>query len=98
MSELDKLRQERNALNARIRKLQRGIPVEVGYAKLDQKHYPGNHPDEWYVAVLTTSGPYKKPAWRTLAQGTCRAEVISKIPSIIADLQKLYDKQKGGSK
>lgn len=100
MTELEKLIAQKREIEQKIREA-RHRETAVGVAKVGVEHYPTDKPDRYYVAI--ESG-YKngerfdgmgRRAWRSIINGNSREEVISGIPDVIRDLQKLYDQEAG---
>ena len=85
--------QQKREIESRIREL-KNKSVICGCAKLDVEHYPTNLPDRHYIAIQSNEsylGGFR-PRWRTVANGNTSEEVIELIPTIINDLQALYNK------
>ena len=92
-TELEELLEQRRLINARIRQIQ-AENITVGRAKIGVERYPTNKPDRWYVAIkIQQQYPDKKESWRSIISGDTRADVASKIPDVIRDLQRLYDSE-----
>lgn len=94
MSELQDLINQKREIEKRIKQL-KNASVFYGCTKIDIDHYHTSRPDEWYIAVKV-SGVYEdeQSRYRSIIRGHTRQECIDKIPTIIKDLQVLYDKLK----
>ena len=97
MSELDRLIKQRKEIDKKIKELKNNS-VLCGRAKLDVEHYPTQLPDRHYVAIMTDESYLggNRNRWRTVANGKTRDDAINQIPTIINDLQSLYNQVKGG--
>ena len=94
MDELQELMEQRKKIDERIRQIKNSIVI-YGCAKIDIDHYPTPRPDEWYVAVKVPGVcEGDQTRYRSIIRGHTRQECIDKIPTIIKDLQGLYDKLK----
>lgn len=93
-SELQDLIKQKREIEERIKVL-KNASVFYGCTKLDIYHYPTSRPDEWYIAVKVP-GVYEdeQSRYRSIIRDHTRQECIDKIPTIIKDLQGLYDKLK----
>lgn len=93
---LEELMAKRKAIDEQIRLIKGGFTIN-GRAKLDKEHYPTAKPDEWFLAIkcreIDTGG---KERWRSVIRSTSKETVIESIPTIIKDLQALFDELKDG--
>ena len=88
MSELEKLKQERKLLDEKIKALS-GIPV-YKRCKIDFQDYPTDKPTRYFVAIkYQPIGGRAK--YQTLFSSNDRNKVIEAIPSIVEELQGLYN-------
>lgn len=88
MSELEKLKKERELIDEKIKALS-GVPV-YKRCKIDVQDYPTDKPSRYYVAIKyqPIGG---RPKYQTLFSSNERNEVVNAIPSIIEELQGLYE-------
>lgn len=88
MDELQKLKKERALLDERIRLLS-GVPT-YKRCKIDRQDYPTDKPSRYFVAIK-----YKpidgREKYQTLFSSNSREEVVEAIPSIVEELQGLYE-------
>ena len=88
MSELEKLKQERKVLDEKIKALS-GIPV-YKRCKIDFQDYPTDKPTRYFVAIkYQPIGGRAK--YQTVFSSNDRNEVVEAIPSIVEELQRLYE-------
>lgn len=93
-SELQELMKQKREIEKRIKVL-KNASVFYGCTKIDIDHFPTSRPDEWYVAVKVPGVcDGDQTRYRSIIRGHTRQECIDKIPTIIKDLQGLYDKLK----
>ena len=98
MNELQKLIQERKALDARIAELRHAM-VDCGRAQLSYDPYNSR----WRVMFCPIDlNPYHDPRFRekepgrvSVAYGKDKEKLIEEIPMVIADLHGLYANCKG---
>lgn len=97
MNELEELIRQKKELEERIRQA-RNQTISCGRAKLDVEHYPTQLPDRHYVAIMVDTSYLgdNRNRWRTVANGKTRDDAINQIPTIINDLQSLYNQVRGG--
>ena len=98
MTELEKLRQQKKELEARIKELSSRETV-CGRAKYGVEHYPTTLPDRHYIAVNTIHN--RKQRWVSVISTDDMHDAVERIPEIIDSLQTLYDKlreEKGNGK
>ena len=96
-SELENLKNQKRELERRIKELENNTVI-YGCAKLDMEHYPTQLPDRHYIAIMVDESYLggNRNRWRTVANGKTRDDAINQIPTIINDLQSLYNQVKGG--
>lgn len=99
MSELERLMEERKAIDQKIKEL-RDEGGTFGLASVGRVTYPTSKPDRWFVAVDVKTVDYTpygyRPATvrkRAIINGLTKEEVIGRVPEIIRDLQGLYDQE-----
>lgn len=97
MNELDDLIRQKKELEQRIKELKNNASV-CGQVKIDMEHYPTAKPDRYYLAVYYKPLGDGRPKWQTVFSANDRQKVVEVIPSIIANLQDLYDRNKGEPK
>lgn len=88
MEELERLKAERKRIDEKIKELS-GVPV-YKRCKIDYETYPTRKPTRHYVAIkyYPIDGRAK---YQTLFSANDRQTVIEAIPSIIEELQGLYE-------
>ena len=88
MTELERLKAERKALDERIKALS-GVPI-YKRCKIDVEHYPTEKPSRYFLAVkyFPIEGRAK---YQTIFSAKDRESVVRAIPEIIEELQGLYD-------
>ena len=92
MDELEKLRRQKKELEAKIKQLENADFLQVGAAKIDKEHYPTGKPDRHYVAVSVWLPDSERWTWRSVSTGPDRKAVIARLPVVINDLQRLFDR------
>lgn len=93
MNEIDLLIQQKRELEKRIKELKNCASV-VGQTKIDVERYSTSLPDRYFLAVFYKPLQSRKPKWQTIFSSNSRKEVVDVIPSIISNLQELYDRNK----
>lgn len=94
MTELERLRKQRNEINRQIAQLTQTPYLRVGRAKLDQDK--GDCKD-WYVSVMSkgySTAPYKhnlQNRYFRLITVKDKSEIMEILPEIIRDLQALHE-------
>lgn len=101
MTELEKLKQQKKDIEARIKELSVN-GIVCGRAKYGAEHYPTALPDRHYIAIesIRSRGVTKK-RWVSVISTDDRKSTVDQIPQIIDSLQALYDKlreEKGNGK
>ena len=88
--------EQKRRIEKRIREL-KNKSIICGCAKLDVEHYPTQIPDRHYIAIMSNESYLggTRARWRTVANGSTAEEVVERIPTIINDLQTLYNQFKG---
>lgn len=91
MSELQELMKQKREIEERIKQI-KNATVVCGFAKVDIDHYPTSRPDEWYIAIKVPGVcEGDQTRYRSIIRGHSKEECIEKIPTIINDLQGLYN-------
>lgn len=93
MGRIEELKAQRKLIDEQI-KILSGMPV-YKRCKIDVETYPTDKPDRYYLAIkyCPISG---RAGYHALFASNDRDEVIEAIPSIIEELQGLYDLAKTG--
>lgn len=98
MTELEKLKAEKREIEAKIRQLQKQN-TQYGIAKVDVEHYPTSKPDRHFLAVYYKPIPYNgyegRSKWQTIFSANDRQSVINAIPTIVQNLEALYEMLRG---
>lgn len=93
MGELSELIRQKKEIEAKIQEIRNSLSV-YGKAKIGYEHFPTIRPDEWYLSILSNPASEdldEKPKYRCVIRGRSKRDVVDKIPSLIADLQGLYE-------
>ena len=91
MNELEELIRQKKELEKRIKELKNQASV-VGKTKIDVAHYTSV--DRHYLAVFYEPLNHGRKKWSTIFSSNNKQSVIDAIPSIIEDLQELYNRNK----
>lgn len=88
MTELERLKAKRKALDERIKALS-GMPI-YKRCKIDVEHYPTKKPSRYFLAVkyFPIEGRAK---YQTIFSAKDRESVVQALPEIIEELQGLYE-------
>ena len=95
-NELTDLIQQKRDIERRIREI-KNQKMTNGVARIGMEHYAPDLPDRWYMGISTIfaspdrPGYRGAPKYRSVIVGSCKKDVIKKIPDVIKDLQGLYD-------
>lgn len=83
-AELEKLIQQRRAIDEQIRKL-KNTEIQCGVTKFRVDHYSTQLPDE-YVVMASYQTRSDKPKWSTVIRSRNKADVIPQIADLIDSL------------
>ena len=93
MNELEELIRQKKELEKRIKELKNQACI-VGRVKIDVEHYPTRKPDRHYLAVFYRPLDNGREKWQTIFSANNKQSVVDAIPSIVNDLQELYNRNK----
>lgn len=96
MNELEKLKEQKREIEAKIRALMNQTE-QYGIAKVDVEHYPTAKPDRHYLAIHYKPLDNGRQKWQTIFSATDRQSVVDAIPGIAENLKQLYENLKGDS-
>ena len=92
MSELEKLMKQKKEIEDKIKAL-KNTEKTCGKIRISKKRFASGRPDEWALHIYrqVDSGIDRRLQWMPVIVSQSKVKVVSMIPGLIEDLQKMYD-------